>query len=214
MARDFEAEARREVGQNDAAKQWMKDRVETLHSRVTAYDVLSRFNVSLKYGGQREEQISCPFHGKDNKPSARFYPETVKGPSGVWCFVCQQRWDCIKLWQKFSAHEGRFGSLLRDIELSFGITPPEAPSVVREKPVDEEAEEILRMFAAAERRLLSAVPAFKALGDMRGFLAIGSVIDQLRFQMERRSIQKAKARDILRKVLDKIGEKERSCPGV
>lgn len=214
MARDFEGEARREFAQNDAAKAWMKERIETLHQRVSAHDVLARFNVKLRYSGQREEQISCPFHGKDTKPSARFYPETTNRPSGVWCFVCQKRWDCIKLWQQFTAHEGRFGSLLRDIELTFGITPPEAPTMVREKPVDEEAEEIVRLFDAAENRLFHAVPTFKALDNLRGFLALGSVIDQIRYQMEHNSISKPRAKEILRMVLDKIGEKERSCPGV
>jgi len=38
-----------------------------------------------------EAQFKCPFHGKDNKPSARFYRDT----QSCWCWVCQKKWDLI-----------------------------------------------------------------------------------------------------------------------
>jgi len=36
-----------------------------------------------------EEQFSCPFHGKDSKPSARYYRVT----DSCYCFTCHQAWD-------------------------------------------------------------------------------------------------------------------------
>ena len=36
-----------------------------------------------------EEQFSCPFHGKDSKPSARFYRIT----DSCHCFFCHKSWD-------------------------------------------------------------------------------------------------------------------------
>jgi hypothetical protein len=38
-----------------------------------------------------EAQFKCPFHGKDNKPSARFYRDT----QSCWCWVCQKSWDVV-----------------------------------------------------------------------------------------------------------------------
>lgn len=36
-----------------------------------------------------EEQFSCPFHGKDTKPSARYYKST----DSCYCFFCHKSWD-------------------------------------------------------------------------------------------------------------------------
>ena len=36
-----------------------------------------------------EEQFSCPFHGADQKKSARYYSET----DSAYCWVCKERWD-------------------------------------------------------------------------------------------------------------------------
>jgi DNA primase len=36
-----------------------------------------------------EEQFSCPFHGKDLKPSARYY----KATDSCHCFFCHKSWD-------------------------------------------------------------------------------------------------------------------------
>lgn len=36
-----------------------------------------------------EEQIHCPFHGVDNKKSARYYKST----DTIYCWVCKKVWD-------------------------------------------------------------------------------------------------------------------------
>jgi hypothetical protein len=212
-ARDFAGEARREVEQSDAAKQWVKKRIELIHNRVTAYDVLARNGIELRFNGTREEQISCPFHGADKKPSCRFYPESVKGSSHMWCFVCQEPgWDCIGLWKKFTNFEGRFTGLLRDIEKSYGITPPEPPafggSYEEEAIHDESSDEVRKLFEVCERRLLSAKRCF----ELRPYLTLGSALDRLAYELNNGARTPTDAIPILRKILDKIGERERSCP--
>lgn len=53
-------------------------------------DLLEEYGVPLRTPTQ-EEQISCPFHGKDATPSARHYPAT----NSMYCFTCKKAWDPI-----------------------------------------------------------------------------------------------------------------------
>ncbi len=112
-----------------AIYEWMKQRSSAVKHNVSAYDVLRHFGTSLKFGGEaHEEQFSCPFHGKDNKPSARVYPDGPRSTSHVWCFTCQKNWDVFGLWRNFMGHgeEIRFGQIIFELERAFGIIPPEA----------------------------------------------------------------------------------------
>jgi hypothetical protein len=62
-----------------------------------------------------EVQLRCPFHGKDNKPSARLY----KATNTCYCWVCQKRWngiDFIKEKEGFS-----YGAALSYIIKKFNI---------------------------------------------------------------------------------------------
>jgi DNA primase len=51
-----------------------------------------------------EEQIHCPFHGADNKKSARYYKQT----DTMYC------WACKKIWDVFSYTQQERGSTLRE----------------------------------------------------------------------------------------------------
>lgn len=62
-------------------------------------ETLDLGRVMLDYGVQftydpmavDEVQYRCPFHGRDNKPSARFYRQT----KSCYCWVCKRKWDVI-----------------------------------------------------------------------------------------------------------------------
>jgi len=41
--------------------------------------------------GASEVQCKCPFHGEDNKPSARFYRNT----NAFYCFKCKKAWNPV-----------------------------------------------------------------------------------------------------------------------
>ena len=58
--------------------------------RAQLSELLEEFGYHLHTVG-REEQLSCPFHGTDASPSARFYPET----NSMHCFTCKKSWDPI-----------------------------------------------------------------------------------------------------------------------
>lgn len=201
----FEDEARQEIAKTDAYKQWVRARVAAIHERISAADVLRQNGVRLRYGGNKPEQISCPFHGKDNRPSARFHPGEGRSPSGIWCFVCNKRWDAIGLWREFAGFEGSFGGLLRTIERAYGIDPPDAPALQADEP--EEDVELAQLFEACERRLRNGKRAF----TLDSFAVVSSVLERLYFRTEKGTIAAGEAKAILRKTLDRIGEKERAC---
>jgi len=204
----------REKEKNETFSRWNKQRLDTLRAAVSAHDVLRHFGVSLKSGtSTSEEQISCPFHGDDKKPSARVYPEGGSSPSGVYCWTCQKRWDIVSLWKNFHGDETmKFGVALRGLEKAFGIVAPDAPEYdYIEDGVDEAKEEkldeVYQLLHVCENRLKEGKPCF----DMRGFLTIGKLLDSLYHALERELITPEDAEKRARLILDKIGEKIRSA---
>lgn len=207
-------EALRQDERNDSYRQWVRERVDTLKSSVTAHDILRHFGVSLRYSGNdQEEQISCPFHGKDVKPSARVFPEQGSSSSGLWCYVCQERWDVFNLWKKFrgEGEDTRFTQVLLEMERAFGIDTPEGPSAnytSKKKGPSEEELAVAELCEVCERRLRQAKPQF----TMKGFLTIAYLLDLIRFRIENKTIKMPEAKAELQQILDKIGEKIRKRP--
>ena len=206
MARNFKQEAFAENEQRASFRRWIEARAEAVRDSISVYDVLGRNGVILK-GDGREEQISCPFHGADNKPSCRVYPESVRGPSGAWCFVCQERWDAIALWRKYSGSEIKFTRVLAEMEKAFGILPPESPPPLQyeDDPIDPDMLEVDKLFDLCETRLKGARGSF----DMVSYLTIGSILDRLDYQVNEGKTSFVAAKGILNKVKDKIGAKVR-----
>lgn len=198
---------------NEAQKEWYRQRIAAIHTRVTAFDVLRQHGVRLSQAGEeREEQISCPFHGEDKKPSARIYPERENNPSHVWCFVCQESgWDAIGLWRKYN--NLTFGQALARLERAYGLATPEAPQGGWESPKAEtEREHFQRVYLACEARLLSCKPAFRKLGDMRGYLNVGSILDRTKYRVDNEVWNPAYGTRILQALLERIHTKAAACP--
>lgn len=190
-----------------AVKQWLTDRVNNINARVSAADVLSRHGVPLRKNGGAQEQISCPFHGTDRHPSARYYPESGESRSGVYCYVCRKRWDAVGLWKQFTGEE-KFSKLLFEIEKAFGI---ETPEFSFDQDVEDEydplKDEVEHLFDACENRLRE----YKTSFDMAAHLKLGSLLDQLRFRLDRGAASLPDTRDRLLQILAKIGQKVRAA---
>lgn len=210
MDRDFQHEAEQELHHGGSVRAWMQLRIDAIHDRVTAHEVLRQFGVKLRYhGSEHEEQFSCPFHGKDNKPSARVFPARDGKPSGVWCFVCQERWDSIALWRKFTDESLPFRQTLASMERDYGIPVPEAPRMAQDrtaKPNIPEGHQ--KLLDACEARLRASKQSF----EPRAHLTLGVLLDRIRVQMESHALPLPEAEKRLRAILDKIGERVR-CHG-
>lgn len=74
----------------------MKD-IKLMHDfvieKVELMKLMLDYGVDFVYSpkGAHEAQYRCPFHGRDNKPSARLYTET----KSCWCWKCHKKWDVI-----------------------------------------------------------------------------------------------------------------------
>jgi hypothetical protein len=74
----------------------MKDPIklkELIIEQVNLADVMVSYHVHFLYNPKAadEAQFKCPFHGKDNKPSARLYNATKT----CYCWVCRKAWDVV-----------------------------------------------------------------------------------------------------------------------
>jgi hypothetical protein len=212
MFRDMEREAAQERVVSEARRAWIRKRIDNIHSHVTAYDVLRQGGVELYKSEGEEEQFSCPFHGEDRKPSARVYPADGDRPSHAWCFVCREKnWDAIGLWRKFNGGEDKtFGQVLSEIERSYGLSTPDLPleAVLDTPQVDPNLEVLKTLTQSCENCLRRAKPAYRALGDFKGFVRAGSVLDRVHYRLGKRIISSEKAISLLRELLSKITEKE------
>lgn len=204
-------EALRGVERKSAIYEWMRQRSAAIKESVSAHDILRQFGITLRYpGSSNEEQFSCPFHGKDRKPSARVYPDNGRSSSHVWCFTCQKNWDVFGLWRNFMGHgdEIKFGQILFELERQFGIVPPEAPELVDPKnrgPTEAE-QDVDKLFEVCERRLTEAKPKY----EFEKYLRTGQLLDRLHFRWESRTITVEDVDKVLRQILDKIGERIRA----
>jgi len=186
-------------------QEWFKARVDNIHRHITAADVLERNGHGLRKSGMQREQISCPFHGEDRKPSARYFPESDESRSAVWCYVCHERWDAIKLWQKFSGTE-KFSHVLLEIEQAYGISAPDGENLPRRQgPRNQAAQDVERLVELCEYQLRVE----KSRYDMTTHLKFGSLLDQLRFAADNRALEPEAVKDRLQQLVQKMREKKR-----
>lgn len=207
---NYRDDAQRDFDREKIFREWQVKRIESIHQRVSASDVLARYGVKLRYSGGRDEQMFCPFHGNTRTMAAKYHVRDVRSTDHVFCFVCNERpWDCIALYRKFENLSGdKFSAVLRSMERAYGIAPPENPGVLDDEPDDHERVEIENEFAVAEARLRRARKAF----DLRGYLTVGSILDRLRWQFDNGHALAPTVHTTIVRVLDKIGEKVRACP--
>lgn len=83
-----------------------------------------------------EVQLRCPFHGKDNKPSARLY----KATNTCYCWVCQKRWngiDFIKEKEGFS-YSAAINYILKKFNIDISSIPDMPEKVDNPKLIENE----------------------------------------------------------------------------
>lgn len=213
MASKYEQEAQQESANQRILREWIQQRIALIHEKISIYDVLRKNGIVLEYE-DRPTQFSCPFHGQDKKPSARAYPDSGSGPSHAWCFVCQERWDVISIWRKFTGSEKKFTRILTEIEQSFALDQPAFPDGIKlltqevETQVEDDFEQFNKLGAACERRLVDAKHAY----DLKAYTSAASLLERVTTRVTDRRMSKQEGEQRLRTLLDNIGKRVRACP--
>lgn len=91
-------------------------RAKRIQTDVPLADVLRRYHYVIDES-HREQQFRCDLHGKDNKPSARFYPAS----NSTYCWVCHRARNPID-YVKEKENVG-FGRAMEFLESWFRLPP-------------------------------------------------------------------------------------------
>jgi hypothetical protein len=96
-----------------------RQRADRIREAVPLDGILADYGYDVVPSADREQQFSCDLHGDgaDNKPSARFYPDS----SSWYCFACSRSRDAITTVME---KEGvSFGQACSILEKRAGLPP-------------------------------------------------------------------------------------------
>ena len=96
-----------------------RDRADRIREEAPLDRVLEDYGYAVISGADREQQFQCDLHGdgSDNKPSARFYPES----QSWYCFACGRSRDAISTVME---KEGLgFSDACKSLETRFQLPP-------------------------------------------------------------------------------------------
>jgi hypothetical protein len=187
--------------------QWIQRRVAAVREVYSAYQCLTERGVELP-DESTPFQVSCPFHGADARPSARYYPRSGGKHDYLRCFKCRENWDCINLISKFNGL--RFIDALADLERRFHIKiprRPEGPEIVA--PVDRESgyvsdqwKDVPRMLGLLESKLAR----IRDKASLHDYIKFCRVLDAVQWDFDKVNQSTPAMADILRKTVDKMDE--------
>lgn len=105
---------------------WIRRRADAVRQAYSAFDAMVEFGHGENLVDQDTAiQISCPFHGVDARPSARYYPALGHRSDYVRCYFCRENWDALNLFMKFRGLH--FMDALKELEKRFGLKIPKRP---------------------------------------------------------------------------------------
>lgn len=166
-----------------ADQQWVRDRIKAVSERFTAYEALTEIGVEL-IDKETELQIRCPWHGPDNKPSARYY--AGQDPH-FHCYTCKLHLDGIAIYAKQRGME--FMRALSELERRFSIKTPRRPEASIEAPQDRSGadyeskawSDVPRIMAMLEAKLLR----LRSSAPMLDYVKWCRVLDAIRWDLDR-----------------------------
>jgi hypothetical protein len=192
---------------NPEIKEWIQRRVAAVRENYTAYQALIEKGVELP-DDSTPFQVSCPFHGQDNRPSARYYPREGGKHDYLRCFKCRENWDCINLLAKFNGL--RFMDALADLERRYHIKipkKPDAPEIVEPTDrsstyVSDQWQDVPRMLKLLEGKLARLKPKC----SFTDFVKFCRVLDVVEWDFNKINKSLPAMSDILKKLLARMDE--------
>lgn len=191
-----------------AMQEWVSRRAFAVRRVYTAYDVLREKGIEEVPDESTPTQIACPFHGQDNKPSARYYPRSGNKHDYVRCFKCRENWDCVNLYAKFRGV--RFMDALSELERRFRIKTPQRPEIgaftdPAERGsgyVSAEWRDVPRVLSLLERKVMRA----KDRCGMVDFVKLCRVLDAVAYDFDKEGKSTPEMAAILKRAQDRVDE--------
>lgn len=100
---------------NEAKKIHIEKRVREVCKQLHAFHILMEHGIEIS-DQYTDEQIRCPWHGVDNKPSARYYSDNG---GRFYCHRCKEGHNTVSLFAKFKGY--MFMEALSKLEKRLGI---------------------------------------------------------------------------------------------
>lgn len=203
-------------------KDWIRRRVQAVRDVYTAFDAMME-------GGHGEmipdpdtaSQISCPFHGPDNRPSARFYPRMGGTHDYVHCYFCKESWDSVNLYMRIKGL--RFMDALKDLERRYHVkvpVRPDMPDDYEEPPDKSSADYVSEAWQDVGRVLPILETKLRRLRDaasMTDYVKFCRVLDAVAWDLDRnkgeQTPQMVVVLDKLRKMMDGLRTLDLGTPG-
>jgi hypothetical protein len=195
------------TGSNPEIREWIQRRVAAVRESYSAYTCLSEKGIELP-DESTPFQVSCPFHGADNTPSARYYPREGGKHDYLRCFKCRENWDCINLIAKFQGL--RFMDALQNLERRFRIKipqRPEAPEIV--EPTDRSSSYVSDQWNDVPRMLKlldGKLARIKSKCGLPDYIKFCRVMDAVEWDFNKMNKSLPPMADALKKLLEKMDE--------
>lgn len=196
-----------QTGSHPEIREWISRRVAAVRETYSAFSCLTEKGIELP-DESTPFQVSCPFHGADNRPSARYYPREGGKHDYLRCFKCRENWDCINLLAKFNGL--RFMDALQDLERRFHIKipkKPDAPEIVEPTErdsnyVSDQWQDVPRMLKLLEGKLARVKPKC----SLTDYVKFCRVLDAVEWDFNKVNKSTPAMADILKKLLGKMDE--------
>ena len=111
---------------------------ELILAKVDLAQVMLDYGTHFMYSPlhTEEAQFRCPFHGNDNKPSARYYRSTQT----CYCWVCAKRWVVISFIK--DKESLNFYSTLNFVVKKYQLDTSSIPEGVEFQPLKSKEKEV------------------------------------------------------------------------
>lgn len=163
-------------------QEWVSKRVEKVNSEADLYSILTEFGFEIPERGG-DYQIQCPFHGADNRPSARYYCKKGKKAAHFRCFKCKITLEVVGFTAKTSNIS--FMEALSRLERKYGIIVSKALSFSLPEELNEKTSSKWYEVPSLLEALESKLSRLRYKASMNDYVSFCHALDSVRIEYDR-----------------------------
>jgi hypothetical protein len=182
--------------QTDVQK-WIAQRIGAVSLVYSTYDALIEVGVEVP-DRSIDYQVRCPWHGTDNKPSARYYGS---GPNPhFYCFKCKIQLNSVGIYAKHRSISFMEG--LKELERRFSIKISKSPdhSIEQNEPsVYDDIPTLINIIEKKLARLRDKCP-------MNNYVKFCRLMDTIQYDYDATSKATPEMISALKKLISKMDD--------